>query len=198
MSTTESLRFDNAEIEFTYKHVRVFFREADTCPISVKVDCWHLDWQVSSVAQISNALGQIFSAVEHLTIRHEVHSDSSEEHNKVDRIEWRNLLRPFSNAKTLRVYDGLVEELSDCLRLEDGELLLELLPELQELTYEFGSRDTGEAFTSFIDSRQNAGRPVTLFPYNYSPSPSPSDSSFKAETPAITSASGEAGNDLNT
>jgi hypothetical protein len=47
--------------------------------------------------------------------------------------------------------------------LEDGELPLELLPELQELRY-FGSRDTGDAFTSFIDARQNAGRPVTLVP----------------------------------
>jgi hypothetical protein len=45
--------------------------------------------------------------------------------------------------------------------LEVGELPLELLPELQELTY-FGNRDTGGAFTSFIHARQNAGRPVTL------------------------------------
>jgi hypothetical protein len=45
--------------------------------------------------------------------------------------------------------------------LEDGELPLELLPELQELTHS-GSGNTGDAFTSFIDARQNAGRPVTL------------------------------------
>ena len=48
-----------------------------------------------------------------------------------------------------------------CLRVEDGELPLELLPELQELTYS-GSGDTGDAFTSFINARQNAGRPVSL------------------------------------
>jgi hypothetical protein len=103
----------------------------------------------------------MFSAVEHLTLEHEVHSQSSEEHNEVDRTEWRKLLRPFSNVKTLRIDNGLVEELSRCLQLEDGELPLELLPELQELTY-FGSGDTGDAFTSFIDARQNAGRPITL------------------------------------
>jgi hypothetical protein len=90
---------------------------------------------------------------------------------------------------------GSSKNLSHCLRLEDGELRLELLPELQELTY-FGSRDIGDAFTSFIDSRQNAGRPVTLVHHN--PSQSPSESCFKFETPAITSASGEAGNDLDT
>jgi hypothetical protein len=197
MNTTENLRFDNAEIVFRDKKIDVgmFFPEAGMYAFLVTVDCWHLDWQVSSAAQISNALSQVLSAVELLTLRHEVHGQSSEEHNDVDRIEWRNLLRSFSNVKTLRVKDGLVEELSHCLRLEDGVLPFELLPELQELTYS-GSGDPGDAFTSFIDSRRNAGRPVTLVHYN--PSPSPSESSSEFETSVTTSASGEAGNDLDT
>jgi hypothetical protein len=111
------------------------------------------------VAQIFNSLGQMFSSVEHLTLRHEEHSLSSEEHNEVDCTEWHKLLRSFSNVKTLRIEQGLVGELSRCLELDDGELPLELLPELQELTYS-GSGDAGDAFTSFIDARQNAGRPV--------------------------------------
>ena len=164
MNTTENLRFDDAVIKFKDKEIYVWMslREARTYPFVVTVDCCNLDWQVSSIAQIFNALSQVFSVVEHLDFRHEVHSSQlSEVHNHVDRIEWRNLLRPFSNVKTLRVRDGLVEQLSRCLRLEDGELPLELLPELRELTYP-GRRDTGDAFTSFIDARQNAGRPVTL------------------------------------
>ena len=163
VDTTENLRFDYAVIVFMDRviYVGMSLREASTFPFVVTVDCWHLDWQVSSVAQIFNGLSQVFSVMEHLDFRHEVHSHSSEEHNDVDRIEWRNLLRPFSNVKTLRVEDGLVEQLSHCLRLEDGELPLELLPELHELRYS-GSGDTDNAFTSFIDARQNAGRPVTL------------------------------------
>jgi hypothetical protein len=163
MNTTENLRFDNAEIMFEDKstYMRTFASEADKNAFSVQVDCWHLDWQVSSVVQLSNALSQAFSAVERLTLLHEVRSQSPEENNEVDRIQWRNLLRPFSTVKTLRVGDGLVEEVSRCLRSEDGELPLELLPELQELTY-LGSGDTGGAFTSFIDARRNAGRPVTM------------------------------------
>jgi hypothetical protein len=113
------------------------------------------------VAQIFNALSQVFSAVEHLTLAHKVHSRSSEEHNEVDRAEWRKLLRSFSNVKTLRIEDGLVMELSRCLRLDDGEHPLDLLPELEELTYPVGSK-ADDPFTSFIDARQNAGRPVTL------------------------------------
>jgi hypothetical protein len=121
----------------------------------------HLDWQVSAVAQICNSLNQIFSAVEHLTLQNEVHSQSSEEHNEVDRIEWRKILRSFSNVKTLRVKDGLDKEIARCLQLEDGELPLDLLPELHELTCS-GSRDTGDLFTSFINARQDAGRSITL------------------------------------
>ena len=196
MHTTENIRFDDAVILFKDKHIDMLMssREAvtDKYAFVVTVDCWHFDWQVSSVAQISNALSQLFSAVEYLTLQHEVQGQSSEEHDDVDRIEWRKLLRSFSNVKTLRVEDGLVvEQLSRCLRLEDGELPLELLPELQKLTY-IGSRDTGDAFTSFIDARQNAGRPVNLVRHN------PSRSQLSLEPPAVTSPNDEAGNDIET
>ncbi|KAF8488047.1 hypothetical protein F5888DRAFT_1879349 [Russula emetica] len=95
MDTTENFRFDNAMIKFKGKeiHVLMSFRGTDRYPFFVSIDCGHLDWQVSSAAQICNAISQVFSAVERLTLRHEVHGQSSEEHNDVDRIEWRNLLR---------------------------------------------------------------------------------------------------------
>jgi hypothetical protein len=137
--------------------------------------------------------------VEHLTLKHDVHSRSSEEHNEVDRTEWRNLLNSFSNLKTLRIEDGLVKELSRSLRPDDGEPPLELLPELQELTYS-GSGDTGDAFTSFIDARQNAGRPVTLVrptPKSVTP-PCSSGPGISESSPVITSESREAGNDFDT
>jgi len=165
MGRTETLRFDRAEFGFYNERVYVSFNPPETNTpedaFSVNVDCWHLDWQVSSVAQIFNAFSQIFSVVEHLTLMHEDHSQSSEEHNEVDRTEWRKLLGSFSNVKTLQIKDGLVRELSRCLRLEDGEHPPELLPELQELTYP-GGRDADDVITPFIDARRNAGHPVTL------------------------------------
>ena len=165
MVRTENLRFDRAEFEFNRERVNVWVHPPETnMPMnvfSIMVDCWHLDWQVSSVAQIVNALSQIFSEVEHLSLAYNVHSRSSEEHHEVDRTEWRKLLGSFSNVKTLQINDGLVKELSRCLRLDDGEDPLELLPGLQELTYS-GSGNANDAFTSFIDARRNADRPVTL------------------------------------
>jgi len=166
MGRTENLRFDRAQCNFYSERVYVQVNAPETNmpedALSMNVDCWHLDWQVSSMAQIFNALKQMLSAVEHLTLAHRVHSQSSEEHNEVDRTEWRKLLGSFSNVKTLHIDDGLLGKLSRCLRLEDGEHPLELLPELQELTY-IGSSNADDAITPFIDARQNAGRPVTLF-----------------------------------
>jgi hypothetical protein len=166
MERTENFRFDRARFNFSNELVYVGVNPPETnMPVSafsIVVNCWHLDEQVSSVAQIFTSLSKIFSAVEHLILAHEVHSRSSEEHNEADRTEWRKLLRSFGNVKTLRVHHGLVEELSRCLRLEDGEHPLELLPELQKLIYSGSGNANDDAFTPFIDSRQNAGRPVTL------------------------------------
>jgi hypothetical protein len=164
VGTTENLRFKTANFKFSDEDVDVKVyphEEADTYALRIIVNCCHLDWQVSSVAQIFNALSPVLSAVEQHTFEHKVHGRSSEEHNEVNPTEWRKLLSSFRNVKTLRVATGLVKELSRCLQLDNGELPLGLLPELQELTYS-GSGNTGDSFSLFVDARQKAGRPITL------------------------------------
>ena len=164
MNMTESFRFNIAEFQFfddnvdmkVYPHTR-----STTYAFSIVVYSQHLDQQVSSVATIFNSSSQVFSAVEHLTLKRQVQVRSFEERNETDGTEWREFLRSFSHVKTLDVDDGLVKGVSRCLQLDDGGLLLVLLPELQELTYPESS-DTDDIFTSFIDARRNAGRPVTL------------------------------------
>ena len=133
----------------------------------LEITCRHLDWQVSSAAQILPSLQPLLSAVERLTLSHKVHSQSSEWHNKIDRIQWRQLLRPFSNLNALHVQDELVERIADSLQSDDGEPPLELLPTLKELGYS-GGDDARDAFTSFMDERQVAGHPVNLTMINYS------------------------------
>ena len=200
MNTTENLRFGSTIFLFDDKrvHVEVYPPGAAKMKVAfiINISCWHLDWQVSSVAQIFNSLGHLFSVVEHLTFEHKVHSQSSEEHNEVDRTEWRKLLRPFRNVKTLWIDNGLVEQLSRSLELEDGEHPLELLPELQELTYS-RSGNTGDTFTSFIDARQNADRAITLVRRS-SPDSVHTIPSECSEPSSITRASSEAGNDFDT
>jgi hypothetical protein len=165
MNTTENLRFSNAVLVCTNDEVDVGMyphKETDLSQcLHIRVLSSHLDWQVSAAAQICNSLNQIFSAVEHLTLEYMFNGQSSEVHNEVDRIEWRKILRSFSNVKTLHVYDELDDEIARCLRLEDGELPLDLLPELNELKY-YRNSDSDNEFASFINARQNAGRPIAV------------------------------------
>ena len=164
MNTTENLRFESANLQFSddVVYVDVFPpNEAEMYALRMAVQCSHLYRQVISVAQIFDSVNQKIATVEHLTFVHEAHCQSFQKHNEVGRSIWRKLLRSFSNVKTLRVDDGLVKDISRSLDEVDEELPLEVLPKLQELRY-LGSGDTGDMFTSFINSRHNAGRPVTL------------------------------------
>ena len=60
MGRTETLRFDRAKFSFYSERVYVGVNPPEAnMPVdafSINVGCWHFDWQVSSVAQISNAL----------------------------------------------------------------------------------------------------------------------------------------------
>ena len=155
----ENARFDHAKFNFYSHRAYMEVNPPGSNVVYVNVDWRHLDWRVSSVAQLFNALSQIFSAVEHLSLWQYIHGHSSL--NEIDHTEWRKLLRSFTNVKTLLVHRELVDELSRCLRLEVGEHPLDVLPELQELTY-YGKGNANDPFTSFIGVRENAGRPVTL------------------------------------
>ena len=165
LSTAENLRFNNARLIFSTDRVDMgMYAHQETCLtqcLHIRVLSWSLELQVSAVAQIFNSLSQIFSALEHLTFSYKARDLSSEEHDEVDRTECRRILRSFSNVETLRIEDGLDEEIARCLRLEDGQLPLDLLPELHELTYSRNS-DTDNKFASFINARQKAGYSITL------------------------------------
>jgi len=163
MTTAGNFRFNSVRLLFYHEAVAVFiFPTAETtiCSFEVDVYCEHLDWQVSSAAQIFNVLSPLFSDVLDLTLDYKEHTLSSEWHNQVDRTQWRDLLRAFRNVKTLRVHNGLVRDLSRSLQL-DGEPPPELLPELTELVCPAGSVDD-KIFSVFIHEREVAGEPVKL------------------------------------
>ena len=167
MNTTENLKFESEKFKFSEWHAFVAVYphgETEMYPFSIAVAGLDCDWQLSPMAQICNSLRQILSPVERLTLEPGVlHMWSSEEDNLgVDSaVEWRQLLSSFINMKTLRIHQMFVRGVSRCLRLDDGEHLLNLLPGLQELIYS-GSGKIGDPFTSFINARQSSGRPITL------------------------------------
>ncbi|KAI0247549.1 hypothetical protein BJV78DRAFT_909858 [Lactifluus subvellereus] len=164
MGTSETLSFSTVQLAFDNDFAQLVaftLRGQWFYPFRLQIMCRHLDWQVSSATQILDALQSVLSVVEQVTLSHTVHDQSSEWHNEVDRTLWRQLLRPFSDLKTLHVQNELVGKLARSLRSDDGEPPLELLPDLNEVGYS-GGDDARDAFTPFIDERQVAGHPVNL------------------------------------
>ncbi|KAH9953954.1 hypothetical protein BC827DRAFT_85252 [Russula dissimulans] len=162
LNTEENLRFTSATLIFKQNNVVMFVHsrpEARIYDLAINISCRKFDWQVASTAQIFSVLWMASTAVENLTLRYERYS--LESNNEADCTQWRDLLRSFSNVKTLCVeYSKLVDGISRSLQLEDGESPMELLPELRELSCP-SFPNTG-AFTQFIDARRLAGHPILL------------------------------------
>ena len=110
LNAAENFRFESAKFKFSDDKVDVevyLHEQAKIYGLSIIVNCLHLDWQVSSAAQIFNSLSPLFPTVEHLTFEHKVHSQSSEDHNEADRAGWYKLFRSFKKVKTLRIAKAL-------------------------------------------------------------------------------------------
>jgi len=163
LSAAENIKLSSAKLIFwrNIVSVSVYPRKgARTYSLNMNVGCGHLDWQVASLAQILSVLRTALSTVEDITLESRGRNMSSEWREEADHTQWRDLLGSFGNVKTLRVRTGLVRKLARSLRSDDGESPVELLPELKELSY--SPLCDINAFTSFIDARCIAGRPVTL------------------------------------
>ena len=165
LTTARGPRFAGIKFLFYHEAVAVFAVASAVAGTRIQdffmqVLCRHLDWQVSSIAQIFSALGPLFSMVEELDLDYRIHTLSSEEHDQADCARWHELLGSFRSVKTLRVCDGLVGELSHSLRI-DGGPPLGLLPELKELVCPAGSIDE-KTFSLFVHKREDIGHHVIL------------------------------------
>jgi hypothetical protein len=129
--------------------------------LTLRIRCADLDWQAASAVQFFGTLSPILSIVEEVTFSYEEQKQPSEWHNNIDRRQWREPLRLFTSAKTIRVQDNLVGKILGSFPSDDGEPPLELLPNLEEVGY-CGGSDTRDAFTAFLDERQVADHPVSL------------------------------------
>ena len=122
----------------------------------VNVTCEPLDWRIDSAIQVCNALGNVLSTVEGLTL--DMDAIPLDLENPPDNTLWHELLLPFVGVKKLHIGSSLTLGLSQALDSVAGGLVLELLPELQELEIqpieEFG------AFSRFVETRKFIGRPV--------------------------------------
>ena len=160
---TESLRCGSAKLSFLPRAVsmRVWPCEgAEIYAVKTIIFCGHTRQKMSFAAQICNALRMPLSKVEHLSLVCGM-SPTRTSFDGTNRLECREILRSFSNLKTLRVPTSLVGVISSALQPQDGELSIELLPQLRELACSWNDY-THSSFAQFIHARQRTGCPVTL------------------------------------
>ena len=130
--------------------------------LTLRVNCEPLDWQIDSATQVCSALGNVLSAVEKLTLDLDVDGMRSEWENTLDNMLWHELLLPFIGVKKLQIGSSLALELSEALQSVPEALILELLPELQEIDVQLENDDAKKAFSVFLNTRESFGRPVVL------------------------------------
>jgi hypothetical protein len=164
-------QFIQSSENLTFRAVQVAFRGLAVSlhavpwmwgnPLMLQIGCRHLDSQVASAVQLFGTLSPVLSVVEQVALSYDEHYHPSAWDNNIDRSQWHELLRPFSNAKTIHVDRSLISRIFRSLPSDDGEPPLELLPNLEEIGYP-GGRDARDALTRFTNERQVSGHPVSL------------------------------------
>ena len=171
---TAGLRLPFAAVVFESDAVSVVMdqrrqHQGDASPsFSFRVMCQQFDWQVDCAAEICNALMPALSAVDGLTLDLDRQRNPTEwQDGAVDGATWRELLGPFVGARELCICHALAWQLSFALEMDDAGLDPMLLPSLQVLVprlEEDHHELENNAFGSFVDARQIAGRPVRVSP----------------------------------
>jgi hypothetical protein len=82
--------------------------------------------------------------------------------NMLDDMSWHELLLPFTGAKRLYIGSSLTLELSRTLASVIGDLVLDFLPELQELEVPVTIDQATNLYSMFVQARESVGRPVRL------------------------------------
>jgi hypothetical protein len=130
--------------------------------LSLDVRCEPLDWKIDSSAQVCSTLGRALSAVEELTLDLDAGGMTSDWENLLDSMVWHELLLPFIGVKKLYIGSLLTHQLSQSLESVAGGLVLELLPELEELEVLLEIGHSRNVFSLFVETRESVGRPVHL------------------------------------
>ena len=154
---TKGFELSSTTVGFDRKEVYVNAADhgSEREPFRFRVVCRQLDWQIDCATQICHALIPALSDAEGLELYHKHGEITTELQNGViDSTTWHGLLRSFTGVKELRIHDGLLEELSRALQVDEVGSDPGFLPNLKSIY----AKDN--LFTSFIDTRKAVGRPV--------------------------------------
>ena len=130
----------------------------------IRMVCRQLDWQIDGAAQIC-ILARF--GVKALTLESDFYESimpTEWRNGEIDNATWHELLRSFVGVKELyiQVCCALSEDLSRSLEMNGVGLDRRLLPRLQALSYRLEIGHVNDMFSSFVEARRVAGRPVSL------------------------------------
>ena len=158
VNNTKVFKHSRARVIFHHHEVSVSMNhdhDSGRLPFSLAVMCKQVDWQIDGAAQICHALIPTLFGVEQLMIISDYKEMPPEMRNgAIDSATWHDLLRSSIGVKNLSINDGLLEEVSRAMQVDEVGSDPSFLPNLQSI---HAGRNL---FTSFIDTRQVVGRPV--------------------------------------
>ena len=157
---------NRAEIKISEDAISVTFPNRSTAiPLQLRIPCEHLDWQLSSMAQICDHLSPFLFRVEYLQINS---TQSPHVEDGMTGEQWLELIRAFGGAKVFYVSGVHVTDILTAIALppaEGGHTAETVLPTLRYLRVEeLTSVDMPlwDATESFLASRQLSGHPVEV------------------------------------
>ena len=164
-------RAKKARMEFTSKVIEIILESQNSQPrFELGIKCERLDWQLSSMTQTLSQQLPLLSHIEHLEIR-EPHDSYDriwwEDNPDMDPSQWLELFRLLISVQSLYVSERLVRRVATALKGVTGEMTMEVLPTLHNLSLE-GLEPSGpvrDALKSFVTARQPTSHPVAIQPW---------------------------------
>jgi hypothetical protein len=131
--------------------------------LQVSISCRELDWQVSSLEQVSTSSLPPLSALEDLYI-YEGTSSRAHWQDNIENALWLELFHPFRTVKNLYLSEEFALRIGPALQELVGGSATEVLPTLENIFLE-GLQPSGpiqEGIGKFVATRQATGLPIVV------------------------------------
>jgi len=159
ISRTPILTNCDAGVKFDDRTARV--RLGYTSPLrdfTIDISCREPDWQLSSVAQVSNTCLPPLSMVEHLYIGH-AYSQLVWKNDAIENTHWLELLLSFPAVKNLYLFKEFAPGIAAALQDIVGT---EVLPSLQNIFVQGWDQPFRENIGQFVVARELSGHSITI------------------------------------
>jgi hypothetical protein len=157
--------FKTARLFFGHDGARVELSSQIPGPreLTLSIPCRELDWQISSLEQVSASCLPFLSTLEDLTFSERQYSHLHWPDN-IENTLWLELLHPFTSVKNLYLSWQVSPRIMPALQELIGARTTEVLPTLQNIFLE-GLHPPGpvqECIGQFVAALQVAGHPIAI------------------------------------